>query len=420
MPVAEFPGARGWGYDGVYISAAAVLLRRPEGLARLVAPPTSGLAVILDVVYNHSAPPGVQAIEAFGPYFTGSTRRRGGGRSTTTTPTATRCASGSARAPSRLDPRLRHRRAAPRRDPRDLRLERRAHRRRGRAARPRGQAGALVIAESGLNDPRVMRPRVARRVRLRRQWADDFHHALRTLLTGRARRLLRGVRARRQLAKAFHRPHVHDGGYSPFRRRRFGAPADDVPPSDSSSSPRTTTRSATAPSATGCRRGAAAGRVLHAAVAVRAAAVHGRGVRRDAPFQFFSDHIDEEIAEATREGRRREFAAFAQFGQEIPDPAGIETFERSKLTRRRPALAALYRELIAVRRELPPATPTRSLRRGRALAARAAREFELVCNFGSAEPVRCRARPLTGPARTHGDAAPASGVIELPPLAGSC
>jgi maltooligosyltrehalose trehalohydrolase len=73
-----------------------------------------------------------------------------------------------------------------------------------------------------------------------------------------------------------------------------------------------------------------------------------------APFQFFTDHIDPEIAEATREGRRREFAAFAQFaGEEVPDPQDPETFERSKLTRREDAeLKALYRDLLALRREL--------------------------------------------------------------------
>ncbi|HWF34175.1 MAG TPA: alpha-amylase family glycosyl hydrolase, partial [Solirubrobacteraceae bacterium] len=71
MPVAEFPGARGWGYDGVYISAAQSSYGGPEGLARLVhAAHAAGLAVILDVVYNHLGASGVQAIEAFGPYFT--------------------------------------------------------------------------------------------------------------------------------------------------------------------------------------------------------------------------------------------------------------------------------------------------------------------------------------------------------------
>ena len=105
-----------------------------------------------------------------------------------------------------------------------------------------------------------------------------------------------------------------------------------------------------------------------------------------APFQFFSDHIDEEIATATREGRRREFAAFAQFGQEIPDPQALETFEASKLTREGdPALARLYRELIAVRGEIPPGDAEEITFDEEARWLRVRRgEFELVCNFSQA------------------------------------
>jgi maltooligosyltrehalose trehalohydrolase len=102
-----------------------------------------------------------------------------------------------------------------------------------------------------------------------------------------------------------------------------------------------------------------------------------------APFQFFSDHIDEEIATATREGRRREFAAFAQFGEEIPDPQAEATFDRSKLTWDvDPGTAALYTELLAVRSELPKGDADAIafdeedkwlvLTRG---------DFQLVCNF---------------------------------------
>jgi maltooligosyltrehalose trehalohydrolase len=108
-----------------------------------------------------------------------------------------------------------------------------------------------------------------------------------------------------------------------------------------------------------------------------------------APFQFFTDHIDEEIATATREGRRREFAAFAEFaGDEVPDPQDPATFERSKLSRRGdPALRALYRRLLEARRALPaggdaeaidadPAGPWLRVRRG---------AFTLAANF-AAEP----------------------------------
>ena len=77
-----------------------------------------------------------------------------------------------------------------------------------------------------------------------------------------------------------------------------------------------------------------------------------------APFQFFSDHIDPEIADATREGRRREFASFAEFsGEEVPDPQDVATFERSKLTRtgEPEGMRELHAELMRARRELLPA-----------------------------------------------------------------
>src|SRR3712207_5630842 len=104
-----------------------------------------------------------------------------------------------------------------------------------------------------------------------------------------------------------------------------------------------------------------------------------------APFQFFSDHIDEEIAVATREGRRREFAAFAEFaGEEVPDPQDPATFERSKLTRHGApeGIGELHRALLAARRELPrgDAEDVRFDEDARWLRVRRGR-FELVCNF---------------------------------------
>ena len=110
----------------------------------------------------------------------------------------------------------------------------------------------------------------------------------------------------------------------------------------------------------------------------------GEEYGEDAPFQFFSDHIDEDIAEATRKGRREEFASFAAFsGEDIPDPQALETFTRSKLTRVvDPEIAELYRRMLALRRELPPGdvdeiafdadVPSLRVTRG---------PWTLVCNF---------------------------------------
>jgi maltooligosyltrehalose trehalohydrolase len=143
------------------------------------------------------------------------------------------------------------------------------------------------------------------------------------------------------------------------------------------------------------------------------------------PFQFFSDHIDEKIATATREGRRREFASFAQFGEEIPDPQAAETFERSKLSwDPDPGIAALYKDLLAARREIGPgdaeaidfdedAKWLRLVRGG----------FELVCNFADAVatiPV-ARSDLVVGSAgaRTSPGTGSSGGTITLEPLSGA-
>jgi maltooligosyltrehalose trehalohydrolase len=139
-----------------------------------------------------------------------------------------------------------------------------------------------------------------------------------------------------------------------------------------------------------------------------------------APFRFFSDHIDEEIATATREGRRREFAAFEQFGEEIPDPQSPATFEASKLTRERdPEIARLYAELLAARRRLPPGDAGEIAFDEEARWLRVRRgEFELVCNFAeSASRVPCSDGRTQ--LSTHGEAQIADGHIELEPFAGA-
>jgi maltooligosyltrehalose trehalohydrolase len=284
------------------------------------------------------------------------------------------------------------------------------------------RAGALVIAESGMNDPKVMLPRERGGWACDAAWADDFHHALRTLLTDDREAYYAEFGKVGQLAKAFHRPHVHDGAYSTFRRKRFGAPADDVPPErfvvfDQN-------HDQVGNRAFGDRLPEEA-RPLAAFCTLLAPFTPmlfmGEEYGENAPFQFFSDHIDREIAVATRDGRRREFASFAQFGQEVPDPQDRATFERSKLTRQGdPWLADLYRRLTAARGELPQGDADAidfdedarwlRVRRG---------EFELVCNFaGGRASVQCGAAGEIMLA-THEDAELADGHIELAAVSGA-
>ena len=226
-------------------------------------------------------------------------------------------------------------------------------------ARVHGLApAALVIAESGMNDPKVVRSHERGGWGCDGVWADDFHHALRVLLTGDRDGYYAEFGEVGQLAKAFRRPHIHDGGYSSTRGRRFGARADDVAPErfvvfDQN-------HDQVGNRAFGDRLPVEA-RPLAALCTLLSPFTpmlfmgeeHGEA----APFQFFSDHIDEEIAVATREGRRREFAGFARFaGEEVPDPQDPETFRRSKLTRtgEPEGLRDLYARLLAARRAIGP------------------------------------------------------------------
>ena len=356
MPVAEFPGRHGWGYDGVYISAAHSAYGGPHGLARLVdAAHAAGLGVVLDVVYNHLGASGVQAVEAFGPYLTdnyvtpwGMAVNLDDEQSDPVREWILQSAERWIRDFHLDGVRLDAIHAMFDSNPEHIvaAISRRVH-----AAGP----GALVIAESGLNDPRVVRPAARGGWACDAAWADDFHHALRVALTGETDGWYEEFAGLDKLVRALHRPHVHDGDYSTFRARRFGAPAEDVPPERfvvfAANHDQVGNR------AFGDRLPAAA-RPLAAMLASLAPFTpmlfQGEEYGEQAPFLFFSDHVDAEIAAATREGRRREFAAFDAFGREVPDPQDRATFTASKLSRRGApdGLRELYRAALALRQEL--------------------------------------------------------------------
>jgi len=150
---------------------------------------------------------------------------------------------------------------------------------------------------------------------------------------------------------------VHDGNYSTFRKRRFGAPASDVAPERfvvfSADHDQVGNRALGDRLPVQARPLAAFCTLLSPFTPML---FQGEEYGERAPFQFFTDHIDPEIADATREGRRREFASFAAFaGEEVPDPQDVATFERSKLTRtgEPDGLLDLHRALLRARRELP-------------------------------------------------------------------
>ena len=426
MPVAEFPGARGWGYDGVFLSAAQSSYGGPEGLARLVdAAHGVGLGVVLDVVYNHLGASGVQAIEAFGPYLTdahetfwGKAVNYDADDCDPVREWVLQSAEGWIR-DLHLD---------------GLRLDA-IHSIYDGSARPivgeiaarahaAGEAAGRrtwVVAESGLNDPKVIRPREAGGFGCDAVWADDFHHAVRVLLTGEKEGYYAEFGDLADLAKAFERPVLPDGGYSPSRRKRFGAPHDDRPVEQfvvfDMNHDQVGNR------AVGDRlprevRPLAAFLVLLSPYTPML--FQGEEYGEDAPFLFFTDHIDEEIAVATREGRRREFASFAAFaGEEVPDPQSEETFIRSKLTRREdPDLAALYRDLLRVRRELRPGDPDLVEHDDEAGILRVERgPHTIVANLGDA-PVVVATDGVEVVLETPGASTPAEGGVALAARAG--
>jgi maltooligosyltrehalose trehalohydrolase len=342
----------------VYFWAAHEAYGGPDGLQRLVdAAHRAGIGVILDIVLNHVGASGEQAIRAFGPYFTDKYSTFWGealNYDDADCDPVREWVLQSAEQWIRdfhidglrldaihaiFDQGAEHLVAA---------ISRRVH-----AASP----NALVIAESGLNDPKVMRRPGQGGWGCDAAWADDFHHALRALLTGETEGWYEEFDSLAQLAKAYHRPHVHDGVWSSFRGRRFGAPAEDVAPEAfvvfSANHDQVGNRPLgdrlppeTRPLAAMCTLLAPFTPMLF----------QGEEYGERAPFQFFTDHVDRDIADATREGRRREFAAFAAFeGREVPDPQDPETFARSKLTRAgEPAgLRELHAALLTARRELP-------------------------------------------------------------------
>ena len=354
MPVATFPGERGWGYDGLYTYAAHQAYGGPHGLARLVdAAHAEGLGVILDVVYNHVGP-GNEALRAFGPYFTD--------RHETFWGDALDYAQDGVRewAIQNAEQWVRDFHVDV------LRLvvahalfdDTEPHVWAELAARVRQiDPNALVISEMQIGDWRPIEEWGHDA-----QWFDATHHELHVLLTGEQDGYYAGYGSVSSLAED-----LAGRGHDPRRLVVCAQNHDQV-----------------GNRARGDRLPKDALRVA-AAVTLFAPCTPllfmGEEWFEPAPFQFFTDHVDPAITEATREGRRREFAEFAGFsGEEVPDPQALETFLRSKLHPREPD--PLYRELLALRRELPRELEAEADDEARILRLRRG-NATLVADFGN-------------------------------------
>jgi maltooligosyltrehalose trehalohydrolase len=354
MPVATFPGNRGWGYDGLYTYAPHPAYGGPDGLARLVdAAHAAGLGVILDVVYNHVGP-GSEAIAAFGPYFTDRHETFWGDAIDYSQPGVREWAIGNACMWVRdyhVDGlRLDAVHAIYDDSPRHVLAELAE---RVKAENPR----ALVISEMEIDDYRPIEEWGHDA-----QWADRFHHELHVLLTGEREGYyeqfgsLAGLRKELE-RRPFERLVIFDQNHDQVGNRAVG----DRLPRD--------------------RLRVAAACVLFAPHTPLLFMGEEYGEQR--PFQFFTDHIDPTIAEATREGRKREFERFSAFsGEDVPDPQAPETFERSKLDRSAgdDELRAFYRRLLELRRTLPREISVEIDEAARVLRARRG-DVELVADF---------------------------------------
>lgn len=404
MPVNQFPGERGWGYDGIFWSAAQHSYGGPAELVRLVdAAHERGLAVLIDVVFNHVGPTGDTLLSAFGPFFTDRHRTPWGPAINLDGPGSDAVRDTILQAAAwwveevgadglrvdachaLVDQRARHVLAE---------LTHHVH-----GLRP----GVRMVAESGLNDPGVVRAEHAGGWGFDADWADDFHHALRTLLTDDRRGWLVDFGDVAQLAKAFDRPLVHDGTWSAYRDRTFGASAADVDPSRfvvfSQNHDQVGNRPRGDRLPPDVRPLAALCTLFSPSTPML---FMGEEHGEDAPFQFFTDHRDPFIAEATRDGRRAEFAGLAD-GGEVPDPQARSTFEASQLTRVvDPEVADLYRRLIALRpRITSPTTATAFDEGGRWLRVERG-AWRLVANFGP-EPVAVPCAPGDVEVATHAE-----------------
>ncbi len=370
MPVAAFPGVRNWGYDGVFPFAVQDSYGGPEGLARFVdAAHAEGLAVVLDVVYNHMGPEG-NVLSRFGPYFTDAYRTPWGDAMNVSgagsdhvrryfIENAAGWVSDFHLDGLRLD--AVHAIFDPTPLPFVQELTAAVHAAAGAAGRT-----ALVTIESSANDPRIVRSTAEHGWGCDAVWNDDFHHALRVALTGDRHEYYANYAGAADVARAWEHRWVYSGQYSPGFDRRHGAPADDIDHRRFIVFDTNHDHVGNTPAGDRMLSDARPDDPRHrlAAAAILLSPFTpmlfmGEEYGETAPFPYFIDHGDPELVEAVRQGRRREFADSVG-GAEVRDPGDPATFDAAlldpTLAEREPHRLALYTELLRLRREHPVLT----------------------------------------------------------------
>jgi maltooligosyltrehalose trehalohydrolase len=369
MPVNAFSGTHGWGYDGVLWYAVHEPYGGPDGLIRFVdACHRRGLGVLIDAVFNHFGPSG-NYLPRFGPYLSSGSNPWGEGINIAD-------ADSDEVRHYIIDCALRWMRDF---HADGLRLDAvhalvdttAIHILEELSAETELLADELgrplsLIAESDLNDPRLITRGRSGGYGMTVQWDDDIHHAIHTAVSGERQGYYADFGSLATLATTLRKGFFHAGTYSSFRKRRHGRPLNTAA---GSGIPATRLLAYT------CTHDQVGNRALgdrpsqnlsYGQLAVKAALVLGSPYTAmlfmgeewgaSTPFHFFSSHPEPELASATAEGRKKEFADHGWDADEIPDPQDPQTFQRSKLdwneaeTAEHAPLRRLYRDLIALRR----------------------------------------------------------------------
>ena len=367
MPIAQFPGNRNWGYDGVFPYAAQHSYGGSEGLKKLVdAAHQQGIAIVLDVIYNHFGPEG-NCMSEYGSYFTSSYQTAWGdainfdkeysyGVRNYFIENALYWFENYHFDALRLD--AIHAIY-------DLGAK---HVLQEMAEKVEALSASLgrkfyLIAESDLNDVRVIREKDLGGHGMDAQWSDDFHHALHTVITGEQTGYYKDFGQVEQLAKAYKDSFVYDWKYAPHRKKYHGSDASDRPGHqfvvciqnhDQVGNRMLGERLTHLVSFDGLKL--AAGALLLSPYIPML--FMGEEYGEDSPFLYFVSHSDQDLVEAVRQGRKREFADFHAEGEFI-DPFSLDAFQQSTLKwdkrqeGKHKALLELYQHLIQLRRTIP-------------------------------------------------------------------
>ncbi|MBD3383602.1 malto-oligosyltrehalose trehalohydrolase, partial [candidate division KSB1 bacterium] len=364
MPVAQFPGDRNWGYDGVYPFAVQNSYGGPQGLKTLVnACHQKGIVVLLDVVYNHLGPEG-NYLADFAPYFTDKYK----------TPWGNAINFDDAYNQGVRNYFIENALYWARHYHIDgLRLDA-VHAIYDFSATPFLQQLAVaaktldrpfwLIAESDLNDSKLIRPPQQGGYYLEAQWSDDFHHAVHALLTGERAGYYQDFGTVHHLAETLQQGFYYSWKYSAYRKRYHGNDASDLPghqfvvciQNHDQVGNRMNGERLSALLSFESLKTAAGVLMLSPFVPL---IFMGEEYAEESPFLYFVSHTDPQLVEAVRQGRKNEFVHF-KWNQEPPDPQSRDSFERSKLdwTKRsknhHQTMVEFYKRLVDLRKNIRP------------------------------------------------------------------